>query len=158
MSSIDGKSPRSITPRNFVGNPYPDRLTDSQWGWLLAYLERCSTRFPGNSWPAVGSRWLRRGIAWQEIGPSLCLERATGPHPGYGDRKADEVGQALLLLRDWEQDVILGVVAESLGFAPANLWRQMRRVYRAPGMDCWGRLIPRVMGRLGKLLTDRGID
>lgn len=144
--------------RSFVQNPYPDRITINQWELLLLYLERCSRRFPGNSWPSVGSRWLLRGVAWQEIGPALCLERATGPRPGLGDRRCDEVGQCLLLLRQWEQDIILGVVAEVLGEAPAKLWAQMRRHYRVPGMNCWGRLIPRVVGRFSKVLRERGIE
>lgn len=149
--------PKSLA-LDWVGNPYPDRITDSQWGMLLRYLERCSGRFPGNSWPQVGSRWLQRGVAWQGIGPALCFVRATGPREGIGDRRCDEVGQCLLLLLKWEQDIILGVVAESLGVVPDNFWSRMRRYYRVKVMDCWGRLIPRVVGRLARVMQARGIE
>lgn len=167
--SVHGKNPHrsaNLRPkslaldqrRDWLGNPYPDRITNSQWELLLRYLERCSERFPGNSWPQVGSRWVHRGVAWQEIGPALCLERATGPRDGIGDRRCDEVGQCLLLLLKWEQDIILGVVAESLGVAPEKLWAQMRRYYRVKRMDHWGRLIPRVVGRLARVMQTRGIE
>jgi len=64
----------------------------------------------------------------------------------------------LLLLLKWEQDIILGVVAESLGVAPEKLWAQMRRYYRVKRMDHWGRLIPRVVGRLARVMQTRGIE
>jgi hypothetical protein len=145
--------------RNFIQNPYPQYVTNYQFNLLLAYLERCSTRFGSNSWPMVGSRWVKRGVAWVEIGPALCLERSTRPREGFGDRNCDEVGQVLLMLSSLKQDIIITTVAELLDMVDGRIWARMRQKHGGVTVMVrdWGRFIPRVWREFGRLLDKKGI-